>query len=89
MSKDTTWKNFRIETHDGVVTVFVDVAGEPVNTLSPETGKEFAAILDALDKDATVKGIVVASGKKDGFVAGAKIEMLRDVASAAAAPTRR
>ena len=85
MSTDTTWKNFRIETHDGVVTVFVDVAGEPVNTLSPEIGAEFAAILEALDRDLTVKGIVLASGKKDGFVAGAKIEMLRDVASAAAA----
>jgi 3-hydroxyacyl-CoA dehydrogenase/enoyl-CoA hydratase/3-hydroxybutyryl-CoA epimerase len=85
MSTDTTWKNFRIETHDGVATVLVDVPGEPVNTLSEETGAEFAAILDALDRDLTVKGIVLASGKRDGFVAGAKIEMLRDVASAAAA----
>jgi len=79
------WKNFRIEMLDGVATVLVDVPGEPVNTLSRETGTEFAAVLDALEKDAAVKAVVVASGKKDGFVAGANIEMLRDVKGAAEA----
>jgi 3-hydroxyacyl-CoA dehydrogenase/enoyl-CoA hydratase/3-hydroxybutyryl-CoA epimerase len=81
----TEWKNFRIETRDGVAIVRVDVPGEPVNTLSRETGAEFGLVLDALDKDPAVKAVVVASGKKDGFVAGAKIEMLRDVGSAAEA----
>ena len=79
------WKNFRIEMLDGVATVLVDVPGEPVNTLSRETGTEFAAVLDALEKDAAVKAVVVASGKKDGFVAGANIEMLRDVKGASEA----
>jgi 3-hydroxyacyl-CoA dehydrogenase/enoyl-CoA hydratase/3-hydroxybutyryl-CoA epimerase len=79
------WKNFRIEILDGVATVRVDVPGEPVNTLSRETGTEFAAVLDALEKDAAVKAVVVASGKKDGFVAGANIEMLRDVKGASEA----
>ena len=78
----STWKNFRIETQDGIATVWVDVAGEPVNTISRESGAEFQAVLDVLEKDAAVKAVVVASGKKDGFVAGAKIEMLRDVESA-------
>ena len=79
------WKNYRVETLDGVATVLVDVPGEPVNTLSRETGAEFGAVLDALEKDGAVKAVVVASGKKDGFVAGAKIEMLRDVKDAAEA----
>ena len=78
----TEWKNFRIETQDGVATVWVDVPGESVNTISRETGTEFQSVLDVLEKDAAVKAIVVASGKRDGFVAGAKIEMLRDVGSA-------
>jgi 3-hydroxyacyl-CoA dehydrogenase/enoyl-CoA hydratase/3-hydroxybutyryl-CoA epimerase len=81
----TEWKNFRIEKRDGVAVVRMDVPGEPVNTLSRETGAEFGLVLDALDKDPAVKAVVVASGKKDGFVAGAKIEMLRDVGSAAEA----
>jgi 3-hydroxyacyl-CoA dehydrogenase/enoyl-CoA hydratase/3-hydroxybutyryl-CoA epimerase len=57
------WKNYRVEIQDGVATVLVDVPGEPVNTLSRETGSEFGAVLDALEKDGAVKAIVVASGK--------------------------
>jgi 3-hydroxyacyl-CoA dehydrogenase / enoyl-CoA hydratase / 3-hydroxybutyryl-CoA epimerase len=79
------WKNFRLEVQDGVATVLVDVAGEPVNTISRESGGEFQSVLDLLEKDGAVRAVVVASGKKDGFVAGAKIEMLRDVRDAAEA----
>jgi len=79
------WKNFRVEVADGVATVLVDVPGEPVNTISTEVGDEFSRVLDALEKDPAVTAIVFASGKKEGFVAGAKIEMLRDAGSPAAA----
>ncbi len=82
---EMSFKNFRVEVKDGIADVLIDVAGEPVNTLSPEVGDEFARILDGLEKDAAVKAIVFASGKKDGFVAGAKIEVLRDAKTAAAA----
>ncbi|MEI7703965.1 MAG: fatty acid oxidation complex subunit alpha FadJ [Deltaproteobacteria bacterium] len=76
------WKNYRVEIADGVATVWVDVPGEPVNTLSRETGAEFGEVLEALDKDPAVRAVVLASGKKDGFVAGASIDMLREVKSA-------
>ncbi len=79
------WKNFRIEIQGGVATVLVDVPGAPVNTLTEGVGAEFRAILEALERDPAVKAVVLASGKKDGFVAGADIEMLRDVGGAAAA----
>ena len=79
------WKNFRIEIQGGVATVLVDVPGAPVNTLSPGIGAEFGEILEALERDSSVKAVVLASGKKDGFVAGADIEMLRDVEGAAEA----
>ena len=82
---EMSWKNFRVEAKDGIATVLIDVPGEPVNTISTEVGGEFGRILDALEKDAAVKAVVLASGKKDGFVAGAKIEMLRDAGSPAAA----
>jgi 3-hydroxyacyl-CoA dehydrogenase/enoyl-CoA hydratase/3-hydroxybutyryl-CoA epimerase len=80
-----SWKNFRGETKDGVATLFLDVPGEPVNTLSPDVGGEFATILDLLERDPAVKAIVFASGKKEGFVAGARIEMLRDAGTPEAA----
>ncbi len=79
------WKSFRVEVEGGVATTLVDVPGEPVNTIFPAMAEEYARLLDALEKDPAVKALVLASGKKDGFVAGAKIEMLRDAGSAAAA----
>jgi 3-hydroxyacyl-CoA dehydrogenase/enoyl-CoA hydratase/3-hydroxybutyryl-CoA epimerase len=54
-----------------------------VNTIHPELMLEFVGLLDALEADATVKAVVLASGKPDGFVAGARIEMMQDVRGAA------
>src|SRR5512134_2884930 len=75
-------KSFRTEIADGVATVLLDEPGESVNTLSPEIGEEFAAVLASLERDERVRAIVFASGKKDGFVAGAKIDVLQHVATA-------
>ncbi|HEU4383372.1 MAG TPA: fatty acid oxidation complex subunit alpha FadJ [Anaeromyxobacteraceae bacterium] len=76
-------RNFRVEVGEGIATVLVDVPGEPVNTLFAELGEEFERILTGLGKDPSVKAVVLGSGKKDGFVAGARIEMLQGVRSAA------
>jgi len=78
-------QNFRVAIEDGVAVVLLDVPGESVNTLSPSVGEELATLVEALDGDPAVKAIVFASGKKDGFVAGAKIEMLQQLKSAAEA----
>ena len=76
---------FTVEVADGVATLLLDVPGQGVNTLSAEVGDEFDRLLTRLEQDASVKAIVLASGKREGFVAGAKIEMIRGVASAAEA----
>ncbi len=78
-------RNLRVEVADGIATVLVDVPGEPVNTLSPELGEELDRVLTGLGKDPSVKAVVFASGKKDGFVAGARIEMLQATKGAAEA----
>jgi 3-hydroxyacyl-CoA dehydrogenase/enoyl-CoA hydratase/3-hydroxybutyryl-CoA epimerase len=78
-------RTFRVEVEDGVATLFIDVPGEPVNTLSAEVGTELTELLRALGKDPAVKALVLASGKKAGFVAGANIEMIKAVKSAAEA----
>jgi 3-hydroxyacyl-CoA dehydrogenase/enoyl-CoA hydratase/3-hydroxybutyryl-CoA epimerase len=82
-ASETEARNFRLEVADGVATVLIDEPGEPVNTLSPEVGEEFDRLLTGLGKDPAVKAVVFASGKKDGFIAGAKIEMLQGVKGAA------
>jgi 3-hydroxyacyl-CoA dehydrogenase/enoyl-CoA hydratase/3-hydroxybutyryl-CoA epimerase len=61
---------------DGVAVIRIDVPGESVNTLRGAFAPELEAALDALEADASVRAVVVASGKPDGFVAGADIKEL-------------
>jgi 3-hydroxyacyl-CoA dehydrogenase/enoyl-CoA hydratase/3-hydroxybutyryl-CoA epimerase len=83
MAAENVSRCFRVEVEDGVATCFIDVPGEPVNTLSTEMGIELDEILRALQKDPAVSAVVLASGKKDGFIAGARIEVLRAVRTVA------
>ncbi len=76
-------RNFKVERNaDGVAIVTFDIPDEPVNTLSEESGREFDALLNELSNDGSVKAVVLISGKKDNFIAGAKIEMIQQVTSA-------
>src|SRR5262245_11432598 len=70
---------FDYRAEDGVAVLTINQKGESVNTLSPETGREFTAMLDRAVAAPEVKAIVFISGKKDNFVAGAKIEMLQSL----------
>jgi 3-hydroxyacyl-CoA dehydrogenase/enoyl-CoA hydratase/3-hydroxybutyryl-CoA epimerase len=74
---------FQVAHEEGIAVVTFDIPGEPVNTLSPEVGTEFGALMQKLAADAQVKGVVLISGKPDSFIAGAKIEMIQTVKSAA------
>ena len=65
---------FTYENVDGVAVITFDTPGEPVNTLSPETGAEFEKVLTRSAGDTTAKCVVFISGKKDSFVASAKID---------------
>ncbi len=67
-------RNFRVEVEDGVATLLLDVPGETLNVLGGDVMEEFATELSRFERDPAVKGIVLASGKKDSFLAGARIE---------------
>ena len=67
---------------DGVAVVSMDVKGEPVNTLKEAFADEVNNVFDALGEDSEVRAVVLASGKKDSFIAGADITMLDQVKSA-------
>ena len=77
-------RNFRVEVADGIATLLLDEPGESVNVVEPGAVAEFFRLLDAFASDA-VKGVVLTSGKKDGFVAGAKIDLIQSVRDAAEA----
>lgn len=61
---------------DGIAILTMDVPGESMNTLKEAFGGEITAMLDDIESDANIKGVVLRSGKKGSFVAGADITML-------------
>ncbi len=73
---------FRSEMRGDVAVLTLDLPGEPVNTLSPSVGAEFAGELERLGKDDAVKAIVFASGKQD-FLVGADVKWLGSLHAAA------
>ena len=73
---------------DGIAILCIDDKDEPVNTLHARSAEDFTLacweLESAIDKG-RVRGIVFASGKEDHFLAGADINLLKSVASAAEA----
>ncbi len=61
---------------NGVAILTMDVPNESMNTLKAEFGNEISAMLDEIEADASIKGVILASGKPSSFVAGADISML-------------
>jgi 3-hydroxyacyl-CoA dehydrogenase / enoyl-CoA hydratase / 3-hydroxybutyryl-CoA epimerase len=59
---------------DGVAVVVLDVAGSPVNVLSRSLVSEFGEALDRIESDPSIVAVVFASGKRDGFIAGADLD---------------
>jgi 3-hydroxyacyl-CoA dehydrogenase/enoyl-CoA hydratase/3-hydroxybutyryl-CoA epimerase len=59
---------------DGIAVVTFDTPGVSVNVLDQALFDEFAAVLDAIEADAAVRAVVVASAKRDSFVAGADLK---------------
>ncbi|HLL52371.1 MAG TPA: fatty acid oxidation complex subunit alpha FadJ [Myxococcaceae bacterium] len=78
-------QRFSYAVEDGVAVLTFDDPGEPVNTLSPDVEGEFRRYVDRANADPAVKGLVFISGKKDNFIAGAKIDFLQTITTAEAA----
>jgi 3-hydroxyacyl-CoA dehydrogenase / enoyl-CoA hydratase / 3-hydroxybutyryl-CoA epimerase len=78
-----TLEHFQCEVGaDGVYTVLIDLAESKVNTLSTKIKNDLEFILNRASHDPAIKAVVIGSNKKNTFVAGADIEVLRDVGSA-------
>ena len=58
----------------GILVVTIDQPDDPVNKVDRVLGAELDRLLQMIDSDRTIYGVVVISGKKDVFVAGADIE---------------
>lgn len=70
---------------DGIAILTMDVPGETMNTLKEAFGGQISGILDKVESDKSIKGVVLISGKTDSFVAGADVTMLDACTSASQA----
>jgi 3-hydroxyacyl-CoA dehydrogenase / enoyl-CoA hydratase / 3-hydroxybutyryl-CoA epimerase len=67
---------------DGVAVVSYDVPGEPVNTLKSSFAADFDRVFAEVAGDPGIRAAVLVSGKREGFIAGADIEMLKSARTA-------
>lgn len=85
--QDMSLRHWRVETDgDGIAWLILDQAASGVNVLSAQVLEELGRMLDAVDGQRP-RGLVIRSGKPQGFIAGADVKeftTLRDSALAAA-----
>ena len=73
---------FSLQVDDkGIGWITIDVPGETQNTVKAEFVDEFDRIFKQVESDNAIKALIIISGKKDGFVAGADISMLQNLTS--------
>jgi 3-hydroxyacyl-CoA dehydrogenase/enoyl-CoA hydratase/3-hydroxybutyryl-CoA epimerase len=74
MNNMQTYNNWRLETDsDQILWLYFDKQNASVNTLDRSVMEEFSIIIDNLASDKTHQGVILASAKSSGFIAGADI----------------
>mgnify|MGYP003694379363 CR=1 FL=1 len=73
---------------DGIARLTLDRAGASTNTLGAPVLAEFNEALDQLDRDPP-RGLVIASGKASGFIAGADVDEFKAIGDESAALAHR
>ncbi|MFC3123372.1 fatty acid oxidation complex subunit alpha FadJ [Agaribacter flavus] len=68
---------------DGIAILTIDVPDESMNTLKADFADDISRILDEIESNAALTGVVVLSGKQGSFIAGADISMLANCESEA------
>ena len=67
---------------DGIAILWIDCPGKKVNTLSLSLLPQFESVFADLQKNSAIKGLIIASGKDTGFIAGADLDDLGQVKTA-------
>ncbi|CAN5454718.1 fatty acid oxidation complex subunit alpha FadJ [soil metagenome] len=71
-----THVRFTVE-DEGVAVALLDRSGEDLNTLNPEVASDLAAVVGEVERNPSIKALVIGSAKPDNFLAGADIRWLR------------
>ena len=70
---------FTLEKQDGIAIVTVDSPGLPQNVMNTAIQAEYEGLLADIGSDTSLTGMIMISGKKDCFLAGADISMLQSI----------
>jgi 3-hydroxyacyl-CoA dehydrogenase / enoyl-CoA hydratase / 3-hydroxybutyryl-CoA epimerase len=76
-------RTLTMEREGAVAIITIDQPGESVNKLSMDTRDEMLELLDRVDADRDIRGVVLISGKAEGFIAGADIDQFLQIRTAA------
>ncbi|MDB4883397.1 MAG: fadJ [Gemmatimonadetes bacterium] len=76
-------QTLRLDHEDGIAIITIDLQGESVNKVTATMRGEFAELFGRVESDASVKGVVLISGKPDTWIAGADIDEFLSLTSAA------
>lgn len=60
---------------EGIVSLTLDKSGERVNTINPQIAKAFLPVLEHLEADKSLKGVIILSAKRS-FLAGGDLDFL-------------
>ncbi len=79
MSEPTfTFSHVDLTVDDGVAIVTLDRSGSDINTLGPHLLDDFSAVLDRLERDTSIRAVVLCSAKED-FLVGADIKWFSEL----------
>ncbi|MEP1230604.1 MAG: 3-hydroxyacyl-CoA dehydrogenase NAD-binding domain-containing protein, partial [Litorimonas sp.] len=75
-----SYKNFSTEIDaDGIVLATIDVPNQTMNVITPDFIEELVTFADEFNSNDDMKGLVWASGKANGFMAGADLTMMSGI----------
>ena len=80
MNKKINLKHIVIDkTKDNILIITINSPGSRVNKVSSSLLKEISTIMDKIEKDDSIKGLVILSGKEDNFIVGADVDELKNM----------
>uniref|UniRef100_A0A914P101 Uncharacterized protein n=1 Tax=Panagrolaimus davidi TaxID=227884 RepID=A0A914P101_9BILA len=69
-------KTLSVNVQDGIAVVKLDVPNAKENSFTQDVANNFRKVVDQIQQDDNIKGVVVMSGKPNSFIAGADIKLI-------------
>lgn len=80
-NKTEDYQNWHLQIENNIVWLYFDRANNSTNTISAVVLDELEIILDKLAQQKDIKGLIIASAKNNGFIAGADIKEISQLKS--------